>query len=206
MDKKTQIKGTHHSMFVDKHIETKQNYRIFVSKFSEDNNNLHDVWDTLLKAGKNDTLELRISSPGGYVTECQMFVNLAKNKFKGRTTTYIDSHASSAGAFTFSIGDKRVIYENSRLMYHNFSGGYDGNYQKMKDRIDFDKKHIIGFLTSTLKIGKKGFLTKKELKKMVKGKEFWFDAKNMCERGIATHIVIDGEELTAKDYLKSLKK
>jgi len=199
-------KGKCHSLFVDKNISTKQNFRIFVNTFYEVENDIHNIWNMLLKAGTEDTLELRISSPGGLVTECQMYVNIMRNKFPGRTTTYIDSHASSAGAFTFSAGDKRVIYENSRIMYHNYSGGHQGTHQKMLDRMKFDTKHIIGFLRSTLKVGKKGFLTKKEYKQMVEGKEYWFGAEEMCKRGIATHIIVNGKELTTKEYLKGLKK
>lgn len=199
-------KGECHSLFIDQKITTVQNFKVFVSTFFEQDNEVHKMWNLLLKARPTDTLELRIQSPGGLVTECQMFVNLMKNKFPGRTVTYIDSHASSAGAFTFCAGDKRVIYENSRIMLHNYSGGHQGTHQKMLDRIEFDTKHIIGFLKSTLKIGKKGYLTKKEFKKMVESKEYWFGAAEMCERNIATHIVVDGEELTSKQYIKRLKK
>jgi len=189
------------SLFVNKTEHTIKNFRIFINSFMESKNDIHDVWNKLLSAGSEDTLELRISSPGGQVTECQMFVNIMRNKFPGRSTTYIDSHASSAGAFTFCVGDKRVIYENSRLMLHNYSGGYDGGFKKMKDRLDFDEKHIIGFLKSTLKIGKNGFISKKEFKKMINGKEYWFRAEEMCKRGIATHVIVDGKEYSAKEYL-----
>jgi len=30
--------------------------------------------------------------------------------------------------------------------------------------------------------------------------------KELCKRGIATHVIVDGRELTAKEYLKQLKK
>jgi len=202
MSEKANHKGKHHSMFsTTKNVQTK-NFRVFVNEFHELEPDIHEIWNALLSAGDNDTLELRIASPGGMVVECQMFVNIMRNKFPGRTTAYIDSYASSAGAFTFCAGNKRVIFENSRLMLHNYSGGYFGEFKKMKNRIDFDESQIIGFLKSTLKIGKHGFLTKNEFKQMVNGKEFWFDAHQMCKRGICTHIVVNGKEIKAKDYLK----
>jgi len=198
--------GKCHSLFINENVKVIKNFRVFVNKFFEQENKIHELWEVLLNAGSDDTLELRISSPGGMVTECQMFVNIMRNKFNGRTVTYIDSHASSAGAFTFCVGDKRVIYENSRIMLHNYSGGYVGGFKKMKDRLDFDEKHVIGFLKSTLKLGKNGFLTNKEFKQMVDGKEFWFRAEEMCKRGIATHVVVDGTEFTSKQYLKKCSK
>ncbi len=198
--------GEQHSLFTTKKTTVVTNYKVFVDTFFETENGIHELWNQLHGAKENDTLELRIQSPGGLVTECQMFVNIMRNKFPGRTTTYIDSHASSAGAFTFCAGDKRVIYENSRMMLHNYSGAVFGDHHKMKSRMEFNEKHIIGFLKSTLKIGKNGYMTKKELKKMIDGKEWWWDAEDMCQRGVATHIIVAGEELTAKKYLKRLKK
>jgi len=204
--KGNQTKGKVHSMFTNKNVTTVQNFRVFVNSFTESGNDIHGIWNNLLNAGSNDTLELRIASPGGYVTECQNFINIMRNKFKDRTTTYIDSHASSAGAITFLAGDKRVIYENSRIMIHNYAGGYSGEYKKMKTRIDFDEKHIIGFLKSIIRPkASHKFLSKKEFKEMVNGKEFWFRTDEMAKRKICTHVIVDGEEMTAKQYLKSIK-
>jgi len=206
MTNKPLAKGKNHSLFVKTITNPVKNFRIYVNSFTEDTNDIHSIWNTLLDSSPSDTLELRLSSPGGAVTECQMFVNIMKNKFKDRCTTIIDSHASSAGAVVFCTGHKRIVFENSRIMIHNYSGGYVGSFKKMKDRIEFDADHVINFLTSALKIGKKGFLTKKEYKEMINGKEFWFNASQMCSRGIATHVIKDGKELTAKQYLKELKR
>lgn len=195
-----------HSLYTSTKTTTVKNYRVFITEFAEGDTKIHDIWNRLLSGGKNDTLELRISSCGGAVTECQQFVNLIRNKFNKRTTTYIDSHASSAGAVVFCSGDKRVVFENSRIMLHNYSGGYGGKYRDVKDRLDFDEEHIIGFLKSVIKVGPKGFLTKSEFNAMVNGKNFWFNSEEMLKRGIATHIVINGEELTAKEYLKTFRE
>jgi hypothetical protein len=49
-------------------------------------------------------------------------------------------------------------------------------------------------------------MTDKELKKMSNGKDFYFGAEEMCERGIATHVKVDGNLISAERYLKTLKK
>jgi hypothetical protein len=41
---------------------------------------------------------------------------------------------------------------------------------------------------------------------MTDGKDFWFDTKEMCQRGIATHVEVNGLVIPAKQYLKLLKK
>lgn len=38
------------------------------------------------------------------------------------------------------------------------------------------------------------------------GREFWFGCKELCERGIATHVNVEGVMIPVKDYLKARKK
>jgi len=194
-------KTDNHSLHIKENKKITKTYRLFINGFDNQNPDFHDILNDLYDAGNEDNLELKIMSPGGLVVECQQIINIIQNKFKNRTTAYIESHASSAGAFTFAAADKRVIYWNSRIMFHNYSGGYAGTYQFMKDRIDFDSEHIIGFLEIARK-----FFTKKEWKKLIEGKEYWMRAEEMLKRGIATHIIIDGIEYEAKKGLKKLKK
>lgn len=65
-------------------------YRMFIDYFLESERGLHSIFNTLWNAEENDTLELRIHSFGGIIKEGQMFYNLIKNKFIGRTTTVLD--------------------------------------------------------------------------------------------------------------------
>ncbi len=53
---------------------------------------------------------------------------------------------------------------------------------------------------------KRGFLTKDEFRKMVIGQDYWMNTKELCKRGIATHVILEGKEITAKEYLKKIKK
>jgi len=55
-------------------------------------------------------------------------------------------------------------------------------------------------------IVKQGFLSKDEFEQMLIGKDYWMDSRELCKRGIATHVILEGEEITAKEYLKILKK
>lgn len=192
------FKLKNHSLFIDK---KRKEYRLFVGPFDNQETSFHRILDELYKAPENSKLELRIASPGGLVVECQQLVNLMQNKFKNKTVAYIDSHASSAGAITFANADERIVYWNSRIMFHNYSGGYGGDYHKMKTRIDFDSIHVIRFLASAKK-----FFNDKEWNKLINGKEYWFDALEMLERGIATHLILNGKKYKNKKAIKKLKK
>jgi hypothetical protein len=105
------------------------------------------------------------------------------------------------GALLFCIGDKRVIYENSSIMFHNYSAGISGKGHEIEQRITHLTENLESFFKSTI-IG----LTDDEVDSLIDGKDFWFGAKEMCQREIATHVVIDGIVVTAAEYLKTLKQ
>lgn len=179
-------------------------FRIFISAFSENKKGLHAVFNELRKADTYDRLELRINSDGGSVTEGQQFFNIILEKFSESTTTFLDNHGYSMGALLFCMGQQRVVYPYSELMFHNYTHGVWGKGENVKSHVKHTSKSLSSFFKDV--IVSQGFLTKKEFKEMLLGKDFWMDCDEMCERGIATHVVIYGETITAKKYLKMLKK
>ena len=179
-------------------------FRVFISAFSENKKGLHAIFNELRKAGAYDRLELRINSDGGSVIEGQQFFNVILEKFGDNTTTFLDNHGYSMGALLFCMGRQRVIYPYSELMFHNYTHGVWGKGENVKSQVKHTARSLTAFFQD-LTVNQ-DFLTKKEFKKMLLGKDFWMDCEEMCRRGIATHVVIWGETITAKEYLKMLKK
>jgi ATP-dependent protease ClpP protease subunit len=178
-------------------------YRLYIGRFFEKKRGLHAVFNELREAKEHDYLEFFISSGGGLVLEGQQFYNIIQEKFYGRVVTYLDNYGYSMGALLFCMGDKRVIYPHSDIMFHNYSGGAIGKGGEIKARIEHADKELKRFFKEI--IVDKGFLSKDEFNQMLLGKDFWFNAKQMCKRKIATHVIYRGKELEAKEYLKILK-
>jgi len=178
-------------------------YRFFVNDFMEWERGLHEIYNELWDAGKNDRLELRINSNGGMVNEGAQFYSIIKNKFNGRTTTILDNKGYSMGALTFCMGDKRVVTERADLMFHDYSAGLGGKAGEIQAYNEHSQKFIRKFFKEV--ILDQGFLTKKEYDNMLIGQDFWMDAEELCKRGIATHVLVNGEEIKAKKYLKQIK-
>ena len=179
-------------------------YRVFISAFSENKKGLHAVFHELRKAGNFDRLELRINSDGGSVTEGLQFFNIILEKFGQNTTTFLDNHGYSMGALLFCMGYRRVIYPYSEIMFHNYSHGAWGKGGNVKSQVEHaDRSMSVFFKDITVE---QGFLSKKEYKEMTLGKDFWMDCEEMCRRGIATHVVVGGETITAKKCLKLIQK
>jgi len=222
MNKKEQkdekINSNHHTLFKTKfdakEIKLSQNtfkrepeytkFRLFVDSFMEKERGLHEIFNELWNANEHDRLELRINSRGGLVNEGSQFYSIIKNKFHNKTTTILDSCGYSMGALTFCMGDKRIATLRSDLMFHDYSGGFSGKGGEIKSRFKHSAKHLREFFKDV--ILKNNFLSQKEFDEMLIGKDFWMDTKELCKRGIATHVLVNGEELSAKKYLKSLKK
>jgi ATP-dependent protease ClpP protease subunit len=179
-------------------------YTVYIEGFREFKRGLHKVLHELRNASKNDILEFRINSGGGLVNEGQQFYNLIEEKFHNRSVAFLDNHGYSMGALLFCMADRRVIYPYSDLMFHNYSGGAGGKGGEMKSRIKHKDKVLTDFFKKIVQ--DKGFLTKDEFNKMLIGQDYWMDAKEMCKRKIATHVIYQGEMISAKEYLKMLKK
>jgi ATP-dependent protease ClpP protease subunit len=179
-------------------------YRVYIGRFFELKKGLHSVFNELREAKEHDYLEFMINSGGGFVHEGMQFFNIIQEKFSGRTVAYLDNHGYSMGALLFCMADKRVVYPYSDLMFHTYSHGSHGKGGEVKSHVEHTSKKLEKFFYDI--IVKQGFLSEDEFQQMVIGQDYWMDAKELCSRGIATHVIIAGEELTAKQYVKNLKK
>ena len=184
--------------------ESYKRYRLYIGNFDSDKKDLHSLFYQLREASSKDTLELIISSNGGSITEGQQFFNLIKEKFYERTTSYLDNHGYSMGAILFCMAEKRVIYPYSELMFHNYSAGVRGKGGDIKMKMEHTDKHLTKFRHDM--VVKQGFLTQEEFEQLLIGKDFWMDSQELCRRGIATHVMVNGEEIEADKYLKELDK
>ncbi len=215
-----EINSENHTLFVKQVPESKRTidqrknivqirpkykvYTIYIEKFKELKRGLHSVFNALRTASADDKLEIRINSGGGFVNEGQQFYNIMNEKFHKRTTTYLDNHGYSMGALLFCMGDRRVIYPYSDLMFHNYSSGIGGKGGEIVSRIEHTDAHIKAFFRNI--IVDKGFLSDVEFEKMLIGQDFWMGAKELCERKIATHVIYQGKAIKAKKYLKILEE
>jgi len=198
--------GKHHILYKEKVSKFKidipivNQITLYLSTFEENKVNLAEIIQELRTLDPGDNVKLIINSPGGYVTEGASLINTLLSLNVDIETTLL-AQGASMGALVFCIGDRRVIYETSEIMFHNFSGGYVGKGGEIKDYISHKYKHFNNFFKA-FAIG----LSNTEMQKMFDGKEYWFDAEEMCRREIATHVNISGVLVPAKKYLKILKK
>lgn len=197
-----------HTLFINKEPgETIQitpdynRYILYLTEFGENARGLHEAYQSLREAKENDILEIRINSIGGLISEGKILYNLKNELFNGRCITVLDPLGYSMGALAFCFGDERVIYETSEIMYHNYSTGTFGKGNEIISHMKHTDKSLKNFFDSVI-LG----LSDEEKKSLYSGGDFWFDAKEMCKRKIATIVSIDGYDFKAEEYLKLLKR
>ena len=176
-------------------------HRLYINDFSAVGPELYNIYNTLLDAGQYDNLEVRINSNGGNISELQAFHNIITNYFQERTTTILDPKGFSCGALMFSLGDVRIVHKHSEIMFHDFSSGVIGSGSEMVDQL----AHTIKFVRNLMRDIMAPFFTSEEIELMFNGKTYWYDSLQMLEKGIATHILINGDLIEAQVYLDSLK-
>lgn len=184
------------------HVPAQKVYKLFLQEFSDESiHGWNKIIDTLQEASYEDVLELHISGPGGVVREGMELYHIIDSKFRGRTTAFLN-YGYSMNALVFLFADQRIIYDASDFMLHSYSGGTYGKRDDMLTQINHTDKHLRRFTDKILE----PYLTKKEIKAMNAGKDFWFGPWDMLKRGIATHIIVNGGMLEAKDYFERYNK
>lgn len=185
-----------HTLFKNERVIS--NYRLFVNDFAITAHEFDNNLNMLMQATPEDTLEVVISSWGGYTNDLKRLENIFKEYFYGRVTTKLNSFGYSCGGFIFLMGDERIIYENSEIMFHNVVQFFDGKRSDIEENLKYSTKYWNSYISRLLL----PYFKQTEIKSLFKGKEIWLDAYEMCKRGIATKILIFGELMNSKDYIK----
>jgi len=179
-------------------------YRLFLGPIMDMFTELNPIMNPLLNAGKQDTLEVRIASGGGFVTVGYQLINVMENVFSGRTETVIDCTAGSMASAVFINGNKRTIYKYSSLMIHDFSGWFMGKSgeagPKYEHSNDTFNNHFYNEMVKT------GFITIEEFNRLKDGKDYYFGPEELLMRGMATHIILKGVEYSAKAGLEIINE
>ena len=176
-------------------------HTIYINGEIKDRSLPNDLMNTLRNATTDDLLTIYISSFGGYADVMCKFKAIIDTMFHNRCTTVLEPNGASAAAHIFIYGHTRIVYPYSYIMFHNYSSGIFGKGQEIMENATFKDKYFNKMFTADLQ----NYLSDEELKDLFKGMDFYFDTEEMCKRGIATHVNVNGQLVTASTYLKQLK-
>lgn len=140
--------------------------------------------DDLKKLGNVATIDLRINSDGGVVTDARAMYNLLV-EHKAKVVTHIDGIAASAASFVAMAGEEILIAEGGFVMIHEARGitiGSAEDHRRMAGVLDNMNQTIVDTYVARTK------QDEKKIKKWM-ADETWFNGREAMENGFADRIV-----------------
>lgn len=136
-----------------------------------------------------DSVEVRISSPGGCVGDGITIYNALKACGKP-VRTIVDGFACSIASVIFMAGDERIMTDTSLLMIHNVSAasfGTANEHRKLADDID-----TVNELSKAAYMERVN-ISREELSAMMDA-ETWISAEDAFSMGFATQMETEQQE------------
>ena len=132
-------------------------------------------------------IKIFVDSYGGDLIAAYTIIN-AIELSKTPVWTINVGAAYSAGFFIFITGHYRIAYPLASFLYHEGSGGFEGDANKFRNRIDFYKKQLDQLKTHTLKYTS---LTEADYDKILKD-DYWLTTEEALEKGIVDEVATKG--------------
>ena len=137
----------------------------------------NEVCYTINKAKRKDKVNLHINTPGGYL-DTAFRLTEAIDRCKATTVAFLTGTVASAGTIIALRCDEVDAPKSLQFMIHNYSGGTAGKGNEIIDHVTFSNKEITKAFNSIYL----GFLNKKEVRKVIAGKDFWMGAEEVVAR------------------------
>lgn len=127
---------------------------------------------------EDETVYFHINTPGGILDSAFQLVDAIK-RCRATTVAKLTGTVASAGTIIALSCDKLIVAEHTSFMIHNYSSssGYAKGHE-LKAR----QEHIDKSTNDAFKEFYSGFLTDKEVKEVINGKDIWLTADEVRMR------------------------
>ena len=126
---------------------------------------------------EDETVYFHINTPGGVLDSAFQLVDAIKG-CRATTVAKLTGTVASAGTIIALSCDKLIVAEHTSFMIHNYSAGAYGKGNELKAR----QEHIDKSTNYAFKEFYSGFLTDKEVKEVINGKDIWLTADEVRMR------------------------
>ena len=126
---------------------------------------------------EDETVYFHINTPGGILDSAFQLVDAIKG-CRATTIAKLTGTVASAGTIIALSCDKLIVAEHTSFMIHNYSAGAYGKGNELKAR----QEHIDKSTNYAFKEFYSGFLTDKEVKEVINGKDIWLTADEVRMR------------------------
>ena len=161
-------------------------------------------WNQILRtANETDAVVIHINSPGGDIfTIIQLMRSMAESP--ATVVASVEGMCMSAATLLFLSADVCEISEHSHFMFHTYSSGNWGKGSEQLANVQADDKWARHLFNTVYK----DFLSVKEIKEIVDGKDLWMnpaEVKKRLEARNKAHEKSKGPKRTKKALLRGKK-
>ena len=161
-------------------------------------------WNQILRtASETDAVVIHINSPGGDIfTIIQLMRSMAESP--ATVVASVEGMCMSAATLLFLSADVCEISEHSHFMFHTYSSGNWGKGSEQLANVQADDKWARHLFNTVYK----DFLSVKEIKEIVDGKDLWMnpaEVKKRLEARNKAHEKGKGPKRTKKALLRGKK-
>ena len=152
-------------------------YDIYLDEEIKDPTYYRHAFQVLRSAQQGDLVRIYISSPGGNLNSALIFRNRIQ-ECQCDVVAIIEAEAYSAASLIALSCPSIEVKPYATMMLHNAAFGSSGSVQNVRDHVEFTGRHAESLMEEVYK----DFISTEELLDLKKGRELWFDYKEIGER------------------------
>ena len=176
------------SQLITRSVESTE-YSLYIHGSIGSANNFMEHFAVLKQAGPNDVINLYLNTPGGNLATAVELIDHI-NECQAQIVCTIGMDCASAGVPIALACDAWKVGAFSTMMVHSFSYGVFGHATGVENHSTFNSSLNAMFVQQTYK----DFLTKKEIKNVIKGVDLFIGPKSLADRLSALAQARDDED------------
>ena len=152
-------------------------YDIYLDEEIKDPTYYRQAFQVLRSAQRGDLIRIYISSHGGNLNSALIFKNCIED-CQADVVAIIEAEAYSAASLIALSCPSIEVKPYATMMLHSASFGSGGSVQNVRDHVEFTGRHAESLMDEVYR----GFISEDEMIDLKKGRELWFDYKEIGER------------------------
>lgn len=204
-DHEEEVEKKPYNFYRQKMVASQLHY--YISGPIEEPSRYTEMIHQIRTATQNDVVHIHLNTPGGMVATGVQLIS-AMRASNGHIVTHLEGEACSMGALLFLTADEMVVYDDSLLMFHNYSGGAIGKGHELTASIEATNKWYTKLATTVCT----PFLSETELKRIFDGADLWMlsdeveDRLKKMAKKLSAEIKEEDDKITATRKKKAPTK
>lgn len=175
-------------------VTSKNVSHVYITEPIDEPSYYNELCFLLDNATEQDTINIHINTPGGIIDSAVMIINSIKNS-KANVVGYLTGTVASAGTMIALSCNSLKVANHTTFMIHNYSGGLRGKGHELKAQQAFVDASLEAFFKDIYG----NFLSPKEIREVIDGKDMWINSEEVLARFNGTFLKAPTARLTTDD-------